>query len=99
MTRTSELAHLFRTLKALAAAHAAPKLAARAREEEWSDVPRAGALDRGRLRGVPRRRVVNQGGACDEILGDAMVTAALTDRLRRHATTPDAGPPHFRLAP
>ena len=34
-TRTSELAHLFRALKAPAAAHAFPKLANRAREE-WS---------------------------------------------------------------
>ena len=36
MSGTSELAHLFRALKAPAAARAAPKLAARAREEEWS---------------------------------------------------------------
>ncbi len=36
MTKTSELSHLFRTLKAPAAARAAPKLAERAREEEWS---------------------------------------------------------------
>ena len=36
MSKTSELAHLFRTLKAPAAARAAPKLAQRAREEEWS---------------------------------------------------------------
>jgi DNA replication protein DnaC len=36
MTKTSELAHLFRTLKAPAAARAMPKLAERAREEEWS---------------------------------------------------------------
>jgi len=36
MTKTSELAHLFRTLKAPAAARATPKLAERAREEEWS---------------------------------------------------------------
>jgi DNA replication protein DnaC len=33
---TSELAHLFRALKAPAAARALPKLADRAREEEWS---------------------------------------------------------------
>jgi DNA replication protein DnaC len=33
---TSELAHLFRELKALAAAAALPKLADRARQEEWS---------------------------------------------------------------
>ncbi len=33
---TSELAHLFRALKAPAAARAAPKLAERAREEQWS---------------------------------------------------------------
>jgi DNA replication protein DnaC len=33
---TSELAHLFRALKALAAARALPKLADRARAEEWS---------------------------------------------------------------
>ncbi len=35
MTKTSELQHLFRALKAPAAARAAPKLAERAREEEW----------------------------------------------------------------
>src|SRR3954471_24708681 len=33
---TSELAHLFRALKAPAAARALPKLAERARAEEWS---------------------------------------------------------------
>src|ERR687889_897532 len=36
MTKTSELAHLFRALKAPAAARALPKLAQRAREEQWS---------------------------------------------------------------
>jgi len=36
MTKTSELAHLFRSLKAPAAARAVPGLAKRAREEEWS---------------------------------------------------------------
>jgi DNA replication protein DnaC len=36
MTKASELAHLFRSLKAPAAGRAAPKLAERAREEEWS---------------------------------------------------------------
>jgi DNA replication protein DnaC len=36
MTKTSELAHLFRTLKAPAAARATPKLAERARSEDWS---------------------------------------------------------------
>ena len=36
MTKTSELAHLFRALKAPAAARALPKLAERAREEQWS---------------------------------------------------------------
>jgi len=35
-TKTSELAHLFRSLKAPAAARAMPKLAERAREEQWS---------------------------------------------------------------
>jgi DNA replication protein DnaC len=35
-SKTSELAHLFRVLKAPAAARATPKLAQRAREEEWS---------------------------------------------------------------
>src|SRR5215212_7508897 len=35
-TTASELAHLFRALKAPAAAHALPKLADRAREEQWS---------------------------------------------------------------
>jgi DNA replication protein DnaC len=36
MSATSELAHLFRALKAPAAARALPKLADRARAEEWS---------------------------------------------------------------
>jgi hypothetical protein len=36
MSKTSELAHLFRALKAPAAARAAPKLAERARQESWS---------------------------------------------------------------
>ena len=35
MTKASELAHLFRALKAPAAARATPKLAERAREEQW----------------------------------------------------------------
>jgi DNA replication protein DnaC len=35
VTKTSELAHLFRALKAPAAARALPKLAERAREESW----------------------------------------------------------------
>jgi DNA replication protein DnaC len=36
MSTTSELAHLFGALKAPAAARALPKLADRARQEEWS---------------------------------------------------------------
>jgi DNA replication protein DnaC len=36
MSKTSELQHLFRALKAPAAARATPKLAQRAREEQWS---------------------------------------------------------------
>ena len=36
MSKTSELAYLFRALKAPAAARALPKLAERAREESWS---------------------------------------------------------------
>ncbi len=36
MTKAAELAHLFRALKAPAAARALPKLAERAREEQWS---------------------------------------------------------------
>jgi DNA replication protein DnaC len=36
VTKTSELAHLFRALKAPAAARALAKLADRAREEQWS---------------------------------------------------------------
>jgi DNA replication protein DnaC len=36
MTQTAELAHLFRSLKAPAAARALPKLAERARAEEWT---------------------------------------------------------------
>jgi DNA replication protein DnaC len=41
---SSELAHLFRTLKAPAAARALPKLADRAREQEWSFEQFAAAL-------------------------------------------------------
>jgi DNA replication protein DnaC len=44
MTKTSELAHLFRALKAPAAARALPKLAERAREEDWSFERFAAAL-------------------------------------------------------
>jgi hypothetical protein len=36
VSTSSELAHLFRALKAPAAARALPKLAERARAEEWS---------------------------------------------------------------
>jgi hypothetical protein len=36
MSSTGELSHLFRALKAPAAARAMPKLAERARAEEWS---------------------------------------------------------------
>jgi DNA replication protein DnaC len=36
MSKTSELSHLFRAMKAPAAARALPKLAERAREESWS---------------------------------------------------------------
>src|SRR5680860_770135 len=36
MSKTSELSHLFRALKAPAAARATPALAERAREEQWS---------------------------------------------------------------
>jgi len=35
MTKTAELAHLFRALKAPAAARALPQLSSRAREESW----------------------------------------------------------------
>ena len=41
---TTELAHLFRQLKAPAAARALPKLADRARAEEWSYEQFAAAL-------------------------------------------------------
>ncbi len=44
MTKASELAHLFRALKAPAAARALPKLAERARQEEWSYERFAAAL-------------------------------------------------------
>ena len=36
MTKHAELTHLFRTMKAPAAARALPNLAERARQEEWS---------------------------------------------------------------
>jgi DNA replication protein DnaC len=44
MTKTSELAHLCRQLKAPAAARALPKLVDRAREEQWSHERFAEAL-------------------------------------------------------
>src|SRR3954449_13497155 len=44
MSATSELAHLFRVLKAPAAARALPKLADRARAEQWSYEHFAAAL-------------------------------------------------------
>src|SRR5881398_1120126 len=44
MSATSELAHLFRALKAPAAARALPKLADRARADEWSFEQFAAAL-------------------------------------------------------
>src|SRR4051794_19311035 len=44
MSATSELAHLFRALKAPAAARALPKLADRARAEQWSYEHFAAAL-------------------------------------------------------
>ena len=44
MSATSELAHLFRAMKAPAAAKALPKLAERARAEEWSYEAFAAAL-------------------------------------------------------
>src|ERR687892_1042869 len=44
MSASSELAHLFRALKAPAAALALPKLADRAREEQWSFERFAAAL-------------------------------------------------------
>jgi hypothetical protein len=43
---TRELAHLFRALKAPAAARALPKLADRARAEEWSRRDAAEVRDR-----------------------------------------------------
>jgi hypothetical protein len=46
MTKASELAHLFRALKAPAAARALPKLAERAREEQFVPTP------------VPTRRIL-----------------------------------------
>ena len=56
---SSELTHLFRAMKAPAAARALPKLAERAREEEWSyeQLRRGAAVDRGLLAGVLRRRL------------------------------------------
>ncbi len=52
MTHSAELAFLFRTLKAPAAARALPKLAERARAEEWSyerfcECPRQRERERG----------------------------------------------------
>ena len=64
MTRaTTELAHLFRQLKAPAAARALPKLADRARAEEWSyrAVRRRAAEDRDRQPRQPRRPGPDQG--------------------------------------
>jgi hypothetical protein len=59
---TSELVHLFRALKAPAAARALPALAERAREESWSyEVPASAALKRGFRKGQPRRGAQDQG--------------------------------------
>ena len=57
MSKHAELAHLFRAMKAPAAARALPKLAERARQEEWSyeRFAEALALDRGLLARVLRR--------------------------------------------
>src|SRR5438874_993736 len=61
--KTSELSHLFRALKAPAAARALSALAQRAREEDWSRaLPGGRARHRGLLARVPRRRVAHQGG-------------------------------------
>ena len=64
MTRpTTELAHLFRALKAPAAARALPKLAERARAEEWSyeQFIATRAEDRDRQPRQPRRPGPDQG--------------------------------------
>jgi hypothetical protein len=65
MTRaTTELAHLFRALKVPAAARALPKLADRARAEEWSFEQFTAALLKTETdsRDQPRRPVPDQDG-------------------------------------
>jgi len=61
MTKHAELAFLFRTLKAPAAARALPKLAERARAEEWSFERFAEALTPDHGRGVPTPIVTRVG--------------------------------------
>ena len=64
MTQTAELTHLFRSLKAPAAARALPKLAERARAEEWSYERFAEAL------------LASEASSCEAHGGDARIRAA-----------------------
>jgi hypothetical protein len=65
MSRNAALTHLFRAMKASAAARALPKLAERARQEEWLRALRRGAaLDRGLLARVLRRPAENPRRQC-----------------------------------
>ena len=74
MSKTSELSRIFRALKAPAAARALPKLAERARTEDWS-YERASMI-------VTSNKPFSAWG---EIFGEETVAAAMIDRLVHHA--------------
>ena len=82
MTKTdSELAHLFRELKAPAAARALPNLAERARQEEWSYERFAQAL------------LSTETASREASGGRLRITAARFQRKRRSrsSTSPSSG--------
>jgi DNA replication protein DnaC len=88
MSNAAELTHLFRELKAPAAARALPKLAERARAEEWSYEKFAQALLSTEVSARDAHLIVTSNmpfGAWGEIFGDEITAAAMVDRLVHHA--------------
>ena len=85
---TTELAHLFRALKAPAAARALPKLADRARAEEWSyeQFAAGAAEDRDRQPRQPRRPSPHQGRAVPRPQDARGVRLRLPDARSRRDT-------------
>ena len=81
---TSELAHLFRALKAPAAARALPTLAERAREEQWSYERFAEAL------------LSTEVAARDSHGGEGRIKAA---RFPARKTLEEFDCPHARVVP